>query len=79
MSLALSVCVLFILLMQAINEVQFLNTTSLWTLFELSLACAATVIFLLTSKYASLLSHKIDFIVEVSVLIWLLVLYVPRA
>ena len=29
MSLALSVCVLFILFMQAINEVQFLNITSL--------------------------------------------------
>ena len=57
MSLALSICVLFISLMQSVNGVQFLNTTSLFPLFILSAACDATVIVhicIYTSIYASL-------------------------
>ena len=48
-------------------------------LFSLPADNAATVIVPLKSIYASLLSHKIDFSIEVLNLIWLLVLYVPRA
>ena len=58
MSLALSICVLLISLIQLINGVQFLNTTPLF----LSSACLAAasspapaiVIFPLTRIYASL-------------------------
>ena len=42
MSLALSICVLFISLMQPVNGVQFLNTTTLSALFGLSPAYGAT-------------------------------------
>ena len=54
MSLALSICVLFISLMQSVNGAQFLNTTSLFPLFGLSLACAAIYIVPLTGIDASL-------------------------
>ena len=43
MPLALSICVLFISVMQSVNSAQFLNNTSLLTLFGLSPACAVTV------------------------------------
>ena len=53
MSLALSVCVLFISLMQLINGEQFLNITCIF-LFLPPAANAATVIVPLTSIHASL-------------------------
>ena len=51
MHLALSICVLFISLIQSVNGVQFLNTTCI-LLFPSSAANAATVIVPLTSIYA---------------------------
>ena len=63
MSLPLSTCVLFILLMQSINTAQLLNATFLFTLFELAFPAAEFSIDLvpLTSVYASryinLISH----------------------
>ena len=53
---ALSIWVLFILLMQLVNEAQFLNITFLLVLFAAALAAAVllTVIFPLTSIYVSL-------------------------
>ena len=58
MSLALSICVLLISLMQLVNGVQFLNATPL-SLSSASLASASSpapviVIFPLTRIYASL-------------------------
>ena len=53
MSLALSICVLFISFMQSVNEAQFLNTSSI-LLFLLPPANSATVIVPFTSIYASL-------------------------
>ena len=53
MSLALSMCVLFI------------SFTSLSKLFGLFSACAATVVVLLTSIYALLESNKLDYNIEV--------------
>ena len=50
-SSALAICVLFISLMQSVNGVQFLNTTSLSSLFGLSHTCAAIDIKPLTSIY----------------------------
>ena len=43
MSLALSICVLSISVMQSVNGAQFLNTYFLLTLFGLPPACAVTV------------------------------------
>ena len=63
MSLPLSTCVLFILLMQSINRAQLLNATFVFTLFELAFPAAEFAIDLvpLTSVYASryinLISH----------------------
>ena len=56
MSLALSSCALFILLMQSVNGVQFLIITFISPLFEAAPAPTvfATCIILLTSIYASL-------------------------
>ena len=58
MSLALSICVLFISLMQSVNEFlkikQFLKTTSLLLLFGLRPICSEIDIVHLTSIYASL-------------------------
>ena len=56
MYLALSICVLFILLMQLVNGAQFLNITFLLVLLAATPAAAvlSTVIFRLTRIYASL-------------------------
>ena len=54
MSLALSICALFILLMQSVNRVQFLKTAYLLLLFELCPACSEIDIVHSTSIYASL-------------------------
>ena len=51
MSLALSICVLLISLMQLVNGAQFLNTTCM-LLFPPLAADASTVIVLFTSIYA---------------------------
>ena len=53
MSLALSVCVLFISLMQSVNGAQFLNTTCI-LLFPQPAANSASLIVPLASIYASL-------------------------
>ena len=68
MLLAVSMCVLLILLMQSVKGRQFVNTTSI-LLFSLPAATSATVIVQLTSIYGSLSSHKLDFNIEVSNLI----------
>ena len=56
MYLALSICVLFISLMQSVNGAQFLNTTSLSLLFGCAAGggTGAIVIVPLASIYASL-------------------------
>ena len=54
MCLALSICVLFISLMQSVTGAQFLNTYFLLTFFVLSTACAAIDVVSLISIYASL-------------------------
>ena len=53
---ALSICVLFFLLMQLVNGTQFLNVTFLFILFAAAPAPALLLIaiFHLTSIYASL-------------------------
>ena len=53
MCLALSICVLFVSVMQSVNGAQFLTTTCI-LLFPPPAADAATVIVTLTSVYASL-------------------------
>ena len=77
MYLALSICVLFILLMQLVNGAQFLNTTYI-SLFPLPFANASTVIVPLTRIHTSLYSHKLDLNIEVLNLYWLPVLNLPR-
>ena len=76
---ALSICVLFILVIQLINGAQFLNINFLLVLFTAEAAAAVllTEIFPLTSIYASLLSHKLDFSFVVLNLIYLLGEYAP--
>ena len=56
MSLVLSVCVLFISLMQSVNGAQFLNIKSSLLLFGFAAGgCTASIdIFPLKTKYASL-------------------------
>ena len=55
MSLALSICVLFISLVQSVNAAQFLNTTSLFLLFGAAAFFAfGTPIVPLKVMYASL-------------------------
>ena len=55
MSLALSICVLFISLIQSVKGVQFLNITSLFLLFWVAtVPIFGTVIVPLTTMYASL-------------------------
>ena len=49
MCLALSICVLFISLMQSVNGAQYFNTTFLLATFGLFPACAAIDIVPLTS------------------------------
>ena len=77
---ALSISVLFILLMQLIKGAQFLNITPLF-LSSVCLAAAlspspAIVILPLTIMYASLLLQRLYFSIVVLNLIWLFVLYV---
>ena len=56
MSLAWSICVLFMWLLQSLSRAQFLNTTSLLLLFGLTAGGNTGVIVIvpLTSIYASL-------------------------
>ena len=80
MSLALSICELFISLMQLANGVQFFIII-FFLLFSAS--AVATTVFrtvkvAFTSIYASLELHKIGLNIEVLNLIWLLTLYVPH-
>ena len=76
---ALSIPVLFILLIQIVNGAQFLNIAFLLVLFALASAAAVllTVIFPLTSIYASLKSHKLDLSIAALNLICLLGEYAP--
>ena len=53
MPVVLSICVVFISLMQSVNGAQFLNTTSI-SLFPPPASNSATVTVPLTSIYASL-------------------------
>ena len=53
MSLALSICILFISFMQLVNGAQFLNANCI-LLFPLPAADAATIVVPLMSIYASL-------------------------
>ena len=55
MSVALSICVLFISLMQSVSGAQFLNTTFLFPLFGVAaIPVFGTVIVLLIAMYGSL-------------------------
>ena len=63
--LALSICVLFVSLMQSVNRAQFLNNIFLLALFGLSPTYSVIDVFPLTSIYASLNSRKIDLSIEV--------------
>ena len=67
MSLALSTCVLFISLIQSVNEARFSNTTFLLLFFPpVPLAAVfATDIVPRTNIYASLESHKLYFRIAV--------------
>ena len=71
MSLALSISALFISLLQLINGPQSACLASA------SSPAPVIVIFHLTSMYASLQSHKIDFSTVALNLFLLLVLYTP--
>ena len=53
MSLALSICVLLISLMQSVNGAQFLNTTSLFQLFKAAAVpvFGTIIVTSLTSKF----------------------------
>ena len=69
--------------MQSGNDAKFLNITSLF-LSSNRIAAASIpvpVIFIVsfTTIYASLSTHKFNFVFAVLNLIWLLVLQVPRA
>ena len=81
MSLALLISMLFISPLQLINGAQFLNITPLFPSSYCLFAAVspASVIFVLplTSIYASLQSHKLDFSIAVLNLMSLLVLYTP--
>ena len=76
---ALSIWVLFILLMQLVNGAQFLNITFLPMLFAAAPAPALLLmaIFPSASIYASLKSHKLDLRIAVLNLIYLLREYAP--
>ena len=53
MSLVLSICILFLLIMQSVNGAQFLDTTSLFIFpGEAAVPVFGTVIVLLTALYA---------------------------
>ena len=79
---ALSTYVLFISVMQLIRGAQSLNNVCLFILsicLPASVASApTTVMFPLTSIYASLQSYKPEFSIEFLNLIWLLMLHIPR-
>ena len=80
---ALSNLVLFILMIQSVNDTQFLNVTCLFILSAFLSAGSAPVpvidIVLFTSMCTSLYSQRLDLNIVVSNLNWLLVLYVPRS
>ena len=82
-SFVFSTKALFILLMQLVNGAQFLNITCLSFLSAAVVATSAhfltTVIVPFRSMYASLKSQRFDLSIVVWNLIWLSVLYVPRA
>ena len=80
MYLALFTWVLFISLMQSVNEAQFLSNTFLSALFGAAAAVfvLGTIIVPLKFMHTSLELHKLDSKIEVLNLIWLLVLYVSR-
>ena len=62
MSLALSICVFLISLMQSVNGAQFLYTISLIPLFgEAAVPVFGNIIVPKTAMYASLQSHKLEF------------------
>ena len=64
--------------MHLVNVAKFLNVTSFYLLFEgVAVPLLSTVVVPLTSMYASLWSHKLQFNNEVLNLIWLAVLCVP--
>ena len=65
MCLALSICVLFVSLMQSVNRAQFLHNIFLLALFGLSPIYSVIDVFPLTSIYTSLNSRKIDLSIEV--------------
>ena len=67
--------------MQLVNGAQFWNITFLLVLFAAAPAASVllTVIFPVTSIYASLQSHKLDLSIDVLNLICLLGEYVPLA
>ena len=64
MCLALSICVLFVSLMQSVNRAQFLNNIFLLALFGLSPTYSVVGVVPVTSIYASLNSRKIDLSIE---------------
>ena len=65
MSSALSICVLFYSLMQLVNEVQFLIIKHFLIVGATGVPVFEIFIAPLTSMYASLYSHKLDFSIEV--------------
>ena len=68
--------------MQSVNGAHFLNLTPLILSsyrFAVSSAPAPVIVMVpFTNMYSLLKSHKLDFNIEVSKLIWVLVLHVPR-
>ena len=60
MYLALSICVLFVYLIQSINGAQFLNTTSLSLLFGSTTGGGTGAIVIVPFPYISLKSNKFD-------------------
>ena len=79
MYLALSICVLFVYLIQSVNGAQFLNTTSLSLLFGSTTGGGTGAIVIVPFPYISLKSNKFDLHMKVLNLLWLLVLYVAHA
>ena len=80
-SLALSISLLFISLLQLINGAQFLNITPLFLLsacLAVASAPAPVIVFLtLASIYVSPQSHKLDYNIVVLNVMSLLVVYTP--
>ena len=65
MSFPLSICVLFISLMQSVNGAQVLNNILFLLFGTAGVPVFSTVIVPLTGIYASRESHKLDFNIEV--------------